>query len=95
MQSYTRKITITIPAELLEQLDRPVRHELSTRSGVIRQAVWDYAHKPQNEVIANPDRLPIDHMFKAVEDDYPGLDPNNAALIKFFYEQKVRGQTEE
>jgi metal-responsive CopG/Arc/MetJ family transcriptional regulator len=91
-EPYTKKITITLPTQLIKQLDNLVLHDLSNRSAVIRQALWEYIRQPQNEIVANPESIPIKRMLEAIEEDFPDMDPNDHELIKFFYKQKVKGE---
>jgi metal-responsive CopG/Arc/MetJ family transcriptional regulator len=83
-----KKLTITLPSEMIRQIDNLVKYNLSNRSSVIRQAVWQYVRDPQYEIIANPDAVAVSKMYDYIKDDHPYLDPSDADLIKFLYDYK-------
>lgn len=44
------KISITIPTELLDELEELAKHNYASRSGIIRLALLEYIRKPENDV---------------------------------------------
>jgi metal-responsive CopG/Arc/MetJ family transcriptional regulator len=86
--SLSKKLTITLPPALIEQIDRLALHDFASRSDIIRLAVLKYVREPQNKIIADPDSVAIAKMYEDIKGDHPYLDPNDAELIKFIYEQR-------
>lgn len=82
------RITIALPAELLQQVDRLASKDLTNRSVKIRQAIAEYVSKPQNIAVAKPNSIKHAAMYNLVKIDNPHIDPNDIDLIKFLYDTK-------
>lgn len=87
--SSSQKVTITLPAGLLKQVDRLAEHEYGNRSSVIRTALLQLVREPHNKLIADPDSVAIAKMYQELKSRHPYLDPNDTKLIQFLYEQKT------
>jgi len=91
----SQKITVTLPRQLLKQLDNVALHDFASRSDVIRIALLDYLSQPTRQVIADPEAVAVDKMYERIKKDYPFINPHDKGLVRFYYEMKIKGFTEE
>lgn len=88
---YSQRITISLPAGLLQQVDRLADHSYGNRSIVIRNALLEFVRQPGNKLIADPDSVNIAKMHQELKAQHPYLNPDDAELIQFLYEQRLEG----
>ncbi len=85
----SRKVTITLPEVLLNQVDRLAQHDYGNRSSVIRMALLQFVRQPSNKLVADPDSVAVAKLYQQLKAEHPHLDPDDATLIRFLYEQKI------
>ncbi len=90
-EPLSQKVTITLPATLLAKLDKLAAYGYASRTDIIRQAVVQLIHEPQNELIVSPDTVVTGKMYDYIKTDHPYLDPDDTVLIRFLYKQKMSG----
>lgn len=88
--SHSQRINITLPPGLLKQVDRLVEHNYGNRSTIIRNALLDYVRQPSNKLIANPNSVNIAKLYRELKAEHPYLNPDDAELIQFLYEQRTK-----
>jgi metal-responsive CopG/Arc/MetJ family transcriptional regulator len=91
--SHSQRINITLPAGLLKQVDRLVEHDYGNRSTIIRNALLEYVRQPNHKLIADPDSVNIAKMYQELKAEHEYLDPADAELIQFLYQQRMRRQS--
>lgn len=90
----SRKITITLPDELIDKLDLWGKHVYASKSDVIRMALVEYLHQPQRLLITVPQKEALDKMYEQLKEFYPYLPRQDEEMIKLLYDQKF-GKPEE
>lgn len=90
----SRKITITLPDELINKLDLWGSHVYASKSDVIRMALVEYLHQPQRLLVTEPHKEAFDKMYEQIKEFYPYVSRRDEEMIKLFYEQKF-GKPEE
>jgi hypothetical protein len=74
-------ISLTIPPDLLEQVDTFARQDYETRSGLIRRALREYItskHAARSVVTAAD--------FNEIRKKYPYIDPNDTGMLQLIKE---------
>lgn len=89
-QSQSQRITITLPAVLVQQVDRLADYEFGSRSDVIRQAIVKMMREPQNELIANPDVVVTEKLYQYIKAEHPYLGADGTTYIRLLYNQKIQ-----
>ena len=87
-----RRICITIPPEMLRELDKLCDHYFTNRSSLIRRALAKLMDEPTNKAIINPENQVTALKYEIIKGEHPYLDPNDGAMIKMLYDLKSAEQ---
>ncbi len=90
----SQRITITLPGQIVKEMDLWGRHVYASRSDVIRMALLNYLRQPERLVVTEPQKEALDKMFEQIKEFYPYLRRHDEEMVKFLYDEKF-GKPEE
>ncbi|PIZ63197.1 hypothetical protein COY17_01080 [Candidatus Saccharibacteria bacterium CG_4_10_14_0_2_um_filter_52_9] len=85
VRKLASKVTITVPADLLELTDEAVDKEMTSRSDIIRLALLDYlrSHPSEQPLSLLRQSGPTEDQLNRMRQDFPNVAPDDIELLQF------------